>query len=72
MEPMSMERNVTTTYEYLNAFPFEKAFDQWHYKRWTEDNWVRILLKKGHQGHQVGGPSGILTLSFTPFGYPYI
>ena len=72
MEPMSMERNVTTTYEYSNAFPFEKAFDQWHYKRWTEDNWVRILLKKGHQGHQVGGPSGILTLSFTPFGYPCI
>ena len=59
MEPMSMERNVTTTYEYSNAFPFEKAFDQWHYKRWTEDNWVRILLKKGM----------CLTSSWRPFGH---
>ena len=41
METMSMERNVTSDYEYSNAFPFEKDFDQWHYKRWTEENWVR-------------------------------
>ena len=35
-----MERNMTSSYEYSSAFPFERDFDQWHYKRWTEDNWV--------------------------------
>ena len=35
-----MERNRTSSYEYSSAFPFERDFDQWHYKRWTEDNWV--------------------------------
>ena len=42
METMTMERNVTSVYEYSNAFPFEKDFDQWHYKRWTEENWVSL------------------------------
>ena len=37
---MAMERNMTSSYEYSSAFPFERDFDQWHYKRWTEDNWV--------------------------------
>ena len=40
METMAMERNMTSSYEYSSAFPFERDFDQWHYKRWTEDNWV--------------------------------
>ena len=38
---MTMERNVTyDAYEYSTSFPFERSFDQWHYKRWTEENWV--------------------------------
>ena len=45
METMAMERNVTSAYEYSSALPFEKAFDQWHYKRWTEENWVSASLK---------------------------
>ena len=41
METMTMERNVTyDAYEYSTSFPFERSFDQWHYKRWTEENWV--------------------------------
>ena len=45
-----MERNVTSVYEYSNAFPFEKDFDQWHYKRWTEENWVSASLKNLNDG----------------------
>ena len=50
METMTMERNVTSVYEYSNAFPFEKDFDQWHYKRWTEENWVSASLKNLNDG----------------------
>lgn len=43
---MTMERNVTyDAYEYSTSFPFERSFDQWHYKRWTEENWVSDSMK---------------------------
>ena len=67
---MTMERNVTSVYEDSNAFPFEKDFDQWHYKRWTEENWVSGSLKnltdgigvcnKGHIGLECSSNKGKL------------
>ena len=50
METMTMERNVTyDAYEYSTSFPFERSFDQWHYKRWTEENWVSDSMKTGFE-----------------------
>ena len=47
---MTMERNVTyDAYEYSTSFPFERSFDQWHYKRWTEENWVSDSMKTGFE-----------------------
>jgi len=47
METMTIERNVTLAYEYSTSFPFERSFDQWQYKRWTEENWVTLCSTAG-------------------------